>query len=163
MSRADRTDGLRAAVERIEAELAGRPFVEVARHERNGRAIVVCLTDRLRRQATRERAWLGRPFLATLDNARHGFDRSRSRSRGGRDGVYRLDRRFVPANSMMVRLFDRYLDRPDSGALEVARGLGVSLDDLVPVRLVGHHLRIVGVLAERSGEDWLVLVDVDGR
>ncbi|OWK36609.1 hypothetical protein FRUB_09172 [Fimbriiglobus ruber] len=31
----------------------------------------------------------------------------------------------------------------------------------LPVRLVSHHLRLLGVLARREDADWLVLVDCD--
>ncbi len=62
---------------------------------------------------------------------------------------------------MMRKLFDRYLDKPGSGAGEIAGALGVPLAELLPVRLVSHHLRLLGVLARKDDADWLVLVDCD--
>jgi hypothetical protein len=105
--------------------------------------------------------WRSRELLATLKNAAYGFDERQARSAGGRDGIFLLDRTFRPANEMMRKLFDRYLDRPDSGAEAVAEALGAPVGELLPVRLVSHHLRLLGVLARKEDGDWLVLVDCD--
>lgn len=100
-------------------------------------------------------------MLATLRNAAHGFDESRARSLGGRDGIFVMDRSYRPVNEMMAKLFDRFLDKPGSGADELAAALDVPLGELLPVRLVSHHMRLLGVLARREDADWLVLVDCD--
>jgi hypothetical protein len=100
-------------------------------------------------------------MLAALKNAAYGFDERQARSVGGRDGIFLLDRTFRPANEMMRKLFDRFLDNPGSGAEELAGALGTPLAELLPVRLVSHHLRLLGVLARREDADWLVLVDCD--
>jgi hypothetical protein len=100
-------------------------------------------------------------MCATLKNAAYGFDERQARSAGGRDGLFLLDRTFRPPNEMMRKLFDHYLDKPTSGAAELAEALGVKIDELLPVRLVSHHLRLLGVLARKENEDWLVLVDCD--
>jgi hypothetical protein len=97
----------------------------------------------------------------TLKNAASGYDEQKARGVGGRDGIFLLDRAFRPANEMMRKLFDRFFDNPTSGATELAAALGVPLVALLPVRLVSHHLRLLGVLARRSDADWLVLVDCD--
>ena len=44
---------------------------------------------------------------------------------------------------------------------EVAKALGTEVDQLQAARLVSHHLRLLGVLWQDSGADWLVLVDYD--
>jgi hypothetical protein len=62
---------------------------------------------------------------------------------------------------MMAKLFDRYIDKPESGLAEVAAALGVAAAVLLPVRLVSHHMRLLGVLARRPEGDALVLVDCD--
>jgi hypothetical protein len=62
---------------------------------------------------------------------------------------------------MMKKVFDRYLDRSDSGAQDVARGLGVTVGELRGARLVSHHNRLLGVLWQGSSSDWLVLIDFD--
>jgi hypothetical protein len=62
---------------------------------------------------------------------------------------------------MMANIFDRYLDRSGSGAAGVARELGVGLEQLLAVRLVSHHMRLLGVLPRSEEKDTLVLVDYD--
>src|SRR4051794_13126379 len=140
----------------VEASLDEVPFVEFAAFERDGRALHVAVTARLRKCARKEGVWKSRELFATLKNAAYGYDERQARSVAGRDGIFLLDRTFRPANEMMRKLFDRYLDREGSGAEEVALALGVPLGELLPVRLVSHHLRLLGVLARREVGDWLV-------
>jgi hypothetical protein len=145
----------------IEPQLAGEPFVELEAFERNGRVLHLALTERLHRIARRGRVWNSKEFLTALKNAEYGFDARQQRSVGGRDGVFLLDRTFNPPNEMMRKIFDRYLDRADSGALEIAGALGRTINELQAVRLVSHHMRLLGVLSRTETEDWLVLVDYD--
>ena len=145
----------------IEDALADAPFVEFHAFERAGRTLHLALTQRLRKYARKEGVWRSREMLAALKNAAYGFDERQARSVGGRDGIFLLDRTFRPANEMMRKLFDRFLDNPGSSAKELAAALGTPLAELLPVRLVSHHLRLLGVLARREEADWLVLVDCD--
>jgi hypothetical protein len=145
----------------IEPALAAAPFVEFHGFEREGRTLHVALTERLRKAARKEGVWRSREMFASLKNAAYGFQEHQARSAGGRDGIFLLDRSFRPANEMMHKLFDRFLDKPDSGAEELATALETSLAELLPVRLVSHHLRLLGVLARGERDDWLVLVDCD--
>ena len=148
-------------VKAIEDALADAPFVEFHAFEREGRTLHVALTERLRKSARKEGVWRSREMLATLKNAAYGFDERQARSVGGRDGIFAMDRTFRPANAMMTKLFDRFLDKPGSGAEELAAAVGVPLADLLPARLVSHHMRLLGVLARKDDADWLVLVDCD--
>ncbi|MBY0457048.1 MAG: hypothetical protein K2V38_06910 [Gemmataceae bacterium] len=148
-------------VKAIEGSLADAPYVEFHAFEREGRTLHVALTERLRKVARKEGVWRSREMLATLKNAAYGFDERQARSVGGRDGIFVMDRAFRPANEMMRKLFDRFLDKPDYGAEELAGELGVPLAELLPVRLVSHHMRLLGVLARQDEADWLVLVDCD--
>lgn len=154
-------DELKTRVAASEPELGRAPFVVVESFARDGRAIHVAVTERLRRLAKRGRVWKSPAFLTALKNAAYGFDEARARSLGGADGIFLLDRGFSPKNEMMKKLFDRYLDRADSGAQELARTLGVELARLLPVRLVSHHMRLLGVLHRGEQADTLVLVDYD--
>jgi len=62
---------------------------------------------------------------------------------------------------MMRKIFARYLDRPGSGVADVAASLGARPTDLQAVRLVSHHMRLLGVLFRAPSSDRLVLVDYD--
>jgi len=157
LDQADAKERLKA----IEDELSGSPFVRFHTFERDGRSLHLCLTDRLRRAARKEGVWRSREMLATLKNASYGFDEQRARSAGGKDGLFLLDRTFRPANAMMKKLFDHFLDHPAGEASQLAEALGATLPTLLPVRLVSHHMRLLGVLARKENEDWLVLVDCD--
>jgi hypothetical protein len=91
-------------------------------YDRDGQRLHLALTARLRKRA--KKVWCSPPFLTALKNAEYGFDDGRARSQGGADGIFLLDRTFRPANEMMRKMFDQYLDRPDKGTAEVAAGLG---------------------------------------
>ncbi len=145
----------------IEDRLADAPFVEFHAFEREGRILHLAITDRLRKHARKEGVWRSREMFATLKNAAYGYDERQARSVSGRDGVFLLDRTFRPANEMMHKLFDHFLDKPGSGAEELAAALVTPLAQLLPVRLVSHHLRLLGLLARKDDADWLVLVDCD--
>ncbi len=151
----------KARLKAIEGELLGAVLAPFHTFAPAGRMLRVCVTERLRKYARKEGVWRSREMLATLKNATYGFDPTRTRSVSGRDGIFLLDRTFRPANEMMRKVFDRFLDAPASGAAEVAAALGTPLSELLPVRLVSHHLRLLGVLAQKDDTDWLVLVDCD--
>ena len=61
----------------------------------------------------------------------------------------------------MKKIFDRFLDKRDSGAEELVDALGSDLDRIIPVRLVSHHMRLLGILHRSEAVDTLVLVDYD--
>ncbi len=143
------------------SELDKVPFSEFHVYERDGRSTHVVLTAALQKRAVKEGIWGSRELCVTLKNAAYGYSEERSRSVGGKDGIFLMDRTFRPRNEMMRKLFDRFLDSDNGRALEVAEALSVALSTLVPVRLVSHHLRLLGVLARKPAADWLVLVDFD--
>src|SRR5262245_50568354 len=113
-------DDAKTRLKAIEPELATQPWVLFHTFEREGRSLHVALTDRLRKRARKEGVWRSRELLTTLKNAAYGFDERQARSAGGRDGLFLLDRTFRPANEMMRKLFDQFLDKPTSGAVELA-------------------------------------------
>ncbi len=145
----------------IEGKLGKAPFIHFHTFFRDGRALHVQVTERLRKAARKEGVWKSREMLMTLKNASYGFDEKHARSLAGRDGLFILDRAFSPPNAMMSKVFDRYLDRAGSGADEVAALLGVALSELLAVRLVSHSMRLLGVLVRKRDDDWLVLLDCD--
>lgn len=137
------------------------PFAIALSQERNGRTVHLALTARLERECRRARVWLSRAFLSACKNVAHGFDPRTAMSPGGRDGIFLLTRDHRPANEMMRKLFDRFLDRDDGQAEAIAKSLNTEVSSLLPVRLVSHHLRLLGVLHRRAADDILVLVDQD--
>ena len=102
-------------------------------------------------------------MCTALKNAEYGFDARASRSRGGLDGVFSVDRNFSPANSMMKKLFDKFLDKPDPLVAELEQILGESADKWVAARLVSHHMRLLGVISVSAGVPHMVLVDYDNE
>lgn len=154
-------DELRQLVTAAEPALASAPFVIAATFERDGRPLDLALTERLRKACKRGRVWAQKPFLTALKNAGYGFDLRKAMSPGGQDGIYLVTREYRPANEMMRKLFDRYLDRPDGDAAALCHALGTTPSALLAVRLVSHHLRLLGVLHRTTDRDLLVLVDYD--
>jgi hypothetical protein len=141
--------------------LAGETFIVLHTFERNGRELHLSLTDRFHRACRKGKVWQSQAFLTAIKNAEYGFDPLLARSCGGRDGIFLVDRSYTPKNAMMTKLFDRFLDVPDRGAAQIAQALGTTVEQLQAVRLVSHHLRLLGVLRQASDGDWLVLVDFD--
>ncbi len=154
-------DVCRQRLGQIEGQLAGQVFVHFHTFERDGRRLHVAITDRLRKKCRKEGVWKSKEMLITLKNASYGLDETMARSSGGRDGIFLLDRDHRPVNVMMKKVFDRFLDKPDSGAKGIADLLQTTVDQLLAARLVSHHLRLLGIIVRRADEDWLVLVDCD--
>lgn len=157
----DELANLQAELAELEPRLAAEPFVNLQPVLRDGRAMHVVLTQRLYRLARRARLWRSPAMVVTLKNAGYGFDPARARSLGGRDGIFLIDRSVD--GPMTRKLYNRFLDRPDSGAAELAAYLAAPLEQLQAVRLVSHHLRLLGVLHRTPAADWLALVDLDRR
>ncbi|MCP4130903.1 MAG: hypothetical protein GY754_07960 [bacterium] len=152
---------LKEIIETVEAILPEQVFVVVHTFERNGRELHVALTNRLKKACKRGRVWKSKEFLTALKNAEYGFDENHARSPGGSDGIFFLTRDYEPKNEMMKKMFDRFLDKPRSEAETIAGELGAHMSSLLPVRLVSHHMRLLGLLLRGAGEDTLVLVDYD--
>lgn len=152
---------LREELEEVEARLVNEPYVALRPMVRDGRTMHVVITARFVRLARRARIWRSTAVAATLKNAGYGFDPTHARSLGGRDGIFLIDR--TVDGPMTRKLYDRFLERADSGAGALASYLGASLEQLQAVRLVSHHLRLLGVLHRRPTADWLAIVDFDRR
>ena len=152
---------LKQKIHAVEVHLAKEPFVEVFVFERDGRMLHLCVTDRLRKKCRKGGVWKSPAFLTTLRNARYGFNEASARSKGGRDGVFVLDRHYTPKNTMMRKIFNQYLDKYASGVEQVAKAIGTAEGELRAVRLASHHMRLLGILACHCDEDWVVLVDYD--
>jgi len=145
----------------IESQLSDLVFVSLHIFDRNGRKLNFSITKRFYSECKKGKVWKSKQMLTALKNAAYGFDEKHMMSPGGADGIFLLTRTYKPKNQMMTKLFDYYIDKPGSGAGEVADKLGTSLDRLFPVRLVSHHMRLLGLLKQSTEEDILVLVDYD--
>jgi len=145
----------------IEGLLPFSAFVIFHQFSRDNQLLNVGITLRLKKRATKDRLWKSKKMLTALKNAAYGFDEKRARSLGGADGIFLLDRHFTPKNEMMKKLFEGFLDKPDSGVKDIAKALAVNPSVFLPVRLVSHDLRLLGVLYRAPKEDWLILVDCD--
>ena len=154
-------EDLKVMIESIEQDLPHHPFSIIHTFVRDNQRLQLGITERLRRQCRRGRVWKSKEFLTALKNAQYGFDETHARSPGGSDGIFLLTPDYRPKNEMMKKLFDRFLHKPDSGAQEIAKALECPLNKLIPVRLVSHHMRLLGVLARDKNIDRLILVDFD--
>jgi hypothetical protein len=152
---------VQSKLQQIEARLPLSAFSIFYSFCRNNRLINVGITMRLKKRAIKDRVWKSKPMFKALKNAAYGFDEKQARSRRGADGIFLIDRHFTPKNEMMKKLFDGFLLKPKSGVMEIAAALGIEPSILLPVRLVSHHLRLLGVLYRAEKEDWLILVDCD--
>ena len=157
----DKLSELKTRITEIEATLESAPLVELCRFETPTGPLIVWLTDRIRESCRRGRIWKSPAMLTALKNARYGLDRARARSRGGADGVFVLDRDFQPPNEMMRKLFDRFLDKPDPLVEVLVSRFGTPVETFVPVRVVSHHMRLLGVLVQDEEVSQLVIVDYD--
>lgn len=83
-------------VKELEPSLSEAPWQVLHTFERNGRFLVVALTDRLRKAARKAGLWNSKEMAATLKNATYGLEPDQARSAGGRDGIYRIDRDYRP-------------------------------------------------------------------
>ena len=100
-------------------------------------------------------------MLTALKNAAYGFDGKASRSRGGADGIFCVDRNYRPANSMMKKLYPQFLDKPDPLVSTLSHFLDSPYEQWIAVRLVSHHMRLLGIIDIIDDTTRLVLVDYD--
>jgi len=144
-----------------EASLDEATFATFATFDTPHGPLEVLVTDRLRRRCRKGRVWRSTAMLTALKNAAYGLDARAPRSRGGQDGVFLVDRDHRPANSMMKKPYDRFLDKPDPPVGELATALDTDPARWTAVRLVSHHLRLLGVVFDAGDLARLVLVDYD--
>lgn len=152
---------LKQRLKEVEPKLFNSVFVNLHTFERNEKNLTLAITERLMRKCKKGKVWKSPQMLTALKNAGYGFDEQQAMSPGGSDGIFLLTRNYKPKNQMMIKLFERFIDKPGSGAEDIANALDTSLEDLLPVRLVSHHMRLLGLLKKDDHADILVLVDYD--
>ncbi len=152
---------IKSRLAELEEKLKTSFLAQFSEFERDGRVLSIHVSRQLFRNLSKARLWKSRHMLSTLRNAEYGFEEQDARSRGGKDGIFLLDRNFKPPNEMMHKIYAGYLDKTGKEADLIAKELGCSKDDLAAVRLVSHHMRLLGVMLRREDRDLLVLVDYD--
>lgn len=154
-------DEIKQQLTTIEPLFAEHYCVHFHTFARNERPLVVMLTERLYKIGKKERIWKSSAMLTALKNAEYGFDKEQATSAGGMDGIFLLTRNYKPANAMMKKLFNDFLDKPNSGIEYLVDYFKRPKEDFIAVRLVSHHLRLLGVLLQWQDNDVLILVDFD--
>ncbi len=150
-------------LQEAEAVLDMQPLAFFADFDTPYGVLRVSVTDRLRRKCRKGRVWKSAAMLTALKNAVYGFDAKAPRSRGGADGIFCVDRNYRPTNSMMKKLFDKFLDKPDPLVPLLAEELGSSPEVWVPVRLVSHHMRLLGIISISGRVAQMALIDYDNE
>lgn len=145
----------------LEKDLAIAAIVEFSKFETENGDLKLYVTDRFRRLCRKGKVWKTNEMLSAIKNASYGYNLVSSRSRGGLDGIYLLDRGFSPENNMMKKIFGKFLDKPDPLVADISSTFETEASELLPVRLVSHHMRLLGVIAQQDEELCLVLVDYD--
>ena len=152
-------------IKKIEPELEFEIYIIAHIFNREGRKLHLALTERLRKITKKDKVWLSNEFLSSFKNGERGYDPEDPRSPGGKDGIFLIDNINTSKDKVMVamvkKIYDNYIDKKDSGIDQVVSKLDIKKKDIKAVRLVSHHMRLLGVLKHREKEDWLVLVDYD--
>ena len=162
MEIADVKSRLEALEESIEQNVISE-FVEL---EIDGKTLVVYLAKDLKKNCQKGKIWKSKPFYITLKNIKYGLDKNQMRSKQGRDGIFLVDRDFKPANSMQTKIYKKYIDKESSSFGKAAKLLDIKkeeLKDIKGVRVVSHHLRLLGFYLEKAEKDILVLFDFDAE
>lgn len=154
-------DELKERITACEAPLQSNLYVEFDRQQLSGKTQVTYFTSALLKKCKKGRVWKSQAFLITLKNSKYGFDELQSRSVSGRDGIFLIDRHFVPRNSMQKKIFDQFIDKETSDFAKLVDVLQLHPGELKAVRVVSHHLRLLGFMEIRKNENILVLVDYD--
>lgn len=152
---------LKVRLANAETLLDEEQLVNLCEYETPHGHLSLVITDRFRRARRKGKVWKSNAMLTALKNAAYGLDRDRTRSRGGADGIFLLDRDYRPANEMMRKIFDRFLDKPDPLVAVIEERYCVSPGAMLPVRIVSHHMRLLGVFIDAGEDARIVLIDFD--
>lgn len=153
----------RAKLEHLEPRLSDGVMCLFAEFDTPYCPLQLFVTSRFRRKCRKGKVWKSPGMLVTMKNAIYGLSPTAARSRGGSDGIFLVDRKFKPPNAMMRKLFDQFIDRRDPLVVQLAEELDSPVESWLAVRLVSHHMRLLGILVRRDSMDQLVLVDYDDQ
>ncbi|MCH2044475.1 MAG: hypothetical protein MK212_10200 [Saprospiraceae bacterium] len=151
----------RQQLDNCESKLDYEELVEFATFETGETKLRLYLSATFRKRCKKKKVWKSKAFFITLKNAKYGLDPLEARSRGGKDGLFMLDRNFSPKNAMQKKVFDQFMDKPSSSFAQIVKELNLSTDKVKAVRIVSHHMRLLGIYQRIENVDTIILVDFD--
>lgn len=127
---------------------------------------IVFITEYFVKQCQKGKIWNTPELLSTLQNCWYGVDNKHLKSPGGKDGIFIIDRGYRPENEMQKKIFNRFIDKENSLFPSVCKFFEKKANDFIAVRIVSHHLRLLGVMfIDRNKYDRelniITLVDYD--
>jgi hypothetical protein len=136
-------------------------LVEFAFLDTGNQKLQLYLSSLLKKNCSKKRIWKSKAFFITLKNIKYGIDLFNFKSKGGRDGIFVIDRSYTPKNMMQKKIFDQFIDNENSDFNQIVNRMNFSSDDINAVRIVSHHMRLLGIHQRIDGIDKIVLVDFD--
>lgn len=150
-------------VDESEELLKTEIIAEIDRREVNDRTLVTFISNDLMKKCKKGKLWKSQQFYITLKNIKYGLEQNQMRSVSGRDGIFLVDRDYKPKNSMQTKIYDRFIDNESSAFESIVERLSLDKRMIKGVRVVSHHLRLLGILDRKINEDVIVLVDFDNE
>lgn len=151
----------RKLLEACENYLDKKGVVEFALIDSAERSLQLYLTSIFKKNCKKKRVWKSKAFFITIKNAKYGIDLLNFKSKGGKDGVFIIDRKFTPQNMMQKKIFDQFIDKDNSDYNKIIDKMNFLPNDVNAVRIVSHHMRLLGIHQRVNNIDKIVLVDFD--
>ena len=162
------TKEIKEKLKSIENEVMRERVVEFMQNPLSGfeSTTVVYITDYFIKKCKKGKVWNTPALLVSLQNCRYEVDNKHLKSPGGRDGIFVIDRDYKPRNEMQKKIFDRFIDNDNSMFPGICQMWDKTKDDFIAVRIVSHHLRLLGVMFVTKNDDGrtfnvITLVDYD--
>lgn len=105
---------LKSTLKALSKDMVEKSIILLDSYEINNKKYNLYLTNQFYRNCKKGKVWLNNDFLITLKNAKYGIDKDNMRSKGGKDGIYLVDRKFQPKNLMQTKIYDRFIDNANS-------------------------------------------------
>jgi hypothetical protein len=121
----------------------------------------VYITNDIIKKCKKGKVWNTPALLCTLQNCWYGIDPVKMKSPGGKDGIFLLDRDYKPKNEMQRKIFDQCIDKPGSAFMNYCDQFNVNPNNVLAVRVVSHHMRLLGILLKNDKTNTIVLVNYD--
>jgi hypothetical protein len=125
----------------------------------------VYITEDFVKKCKKGKVWNTPGMLSTLQNCWYGVDVTKMKSPGGKDGIFMINREYKPKNEMQRKIFDQFIDKEGSMFNNACLYFEKDPKDAIAVRIVSHHMRLLGILFRHENNDifsnHIVLVDYD--